>query len=189
MDATTILVAIVIAVAAIAIIALLVAQRRRSTELRERFGPEYGRAIGEMGDRRKAEAVLGERVKRVERLNIRPLTPDEHARFAREWRDVQSRFVDEPPSAVARADRLVSSLMATRGYPMGEFEQRAADVSVNHPSVVEHYREAHGIVTRPGKLSTEDLRRAMVHYHALFDDLLETAPDRSDQREREEVHR
>ncbi len=158
--------------------------------IRQRFGPEYGRAVDESGNTRKAEAVLGDRVKRVERLQIRPLSPDEHARFASEWKTVQARFVDDPPGAVGAADRLVGQLMGTRGYPMGEFDQRAADVSVDHPLVVEHYREAHGIVTRPGKLSTEDLRAALVHYRALFDELLKTEPGRTEPAVQEdEAHR
>ncbi len=163
--------------------------------IRQRFGPEYGRAVDESGNTRKAEAVLGDRVKRVERLQIRPLSPEEHARFASEWKTVQARFVDDPPGAVGAADRLVGQLMGTRGYPMGEFDQRAADVSVDHPLVVEHYREAHGIVTRPGKLSTEDLRAALVHYRALFDELLKTESGRTepavqeDEEHRAEVRR
>lgn len=190
MDQTMLIVAIVIAVVVIAFIAWAVVRQRRSQELRERFGPEYGRAVGESGDTRKAEAVLGDRVKRVERLHIRPLSPEEHARFTREWKTVQARFVDDPPGAVGAADRLVGQLMGTRGYPMGEFEQRAADVSVDHPLVVEHYREAHGIVTRQGKLSTEDLREALVHYRALFDELLETEPGRTEPAVHEdEAHR
>jgi hypothetical protein len=187
MDQTTLIVVIVVvAVAIVALVGWSLMQRRRSEQLQERFGPEYSRTVGEYGDKRRAEAALGDRVKRVERYNIRPLTPDEHSRFSREWKNVQARFVDEPPAAVSAADRLVASLMSTRGYPMGEFDQRAADISVDHPAVVEHYRAAHGIVTREGKLSTEDLREAMVHYRALFDELLETGPAREAPQPREE---
>jgi hypothetical protein len=177
MDQTTLIVAIVIVVVIAAVAVWAMVRQRRSAELRRRFGGEYGRAVGEYGSTGKAEAALDERVKRIERLHIRPLSPEEHDRFSREWREVQARFVEEPPRAVAEADRLVGSLMETRGYPVGEFDQRAADISVDHPTVVENYRSAHGIVTREGTLSTEDLRKAMVHYRVLFDDLLEvTAP-------------
>jgi hypothetical protein len=188
MDQTTLIAAIVIVVALAAVAVWAIARQRRSAELRRRFGGEYGRTVEQYGSPTKAEAALDQRVKRVERLHIRPLSPEEHERFTREWREVQARFVEDPPRAVAAADRLVGSLMEKRGYPMGEFEQRAADISVDHPLVVENYRSAHGIVTREGTLSTEDLRKAMVHYRVLFDDLLEVAaPER--EVEPEEVHR
>lgn len=189
MDQTTLIVAIVIVVAVAAAVAVwAIARQRRSAELRRRFGGEYSRTVEQYGSPTKAEAALDQRVKRVERLQIRPLSPEQHERFTREWREVQARFVEDPPGAVAAADRLVGSLMEKRGYPMGEFEQRAADISVDHPLVVENYRSAHGIVTREGTLSTEDLRKAMVHYRVLFDDLLEVAaPER--EVEPEEVHR
>jgi hypothetical protein len=189
MDQTTLIVAIVIVVVIAAGAVWAIARQRRSEELRRRFGPEYGRAVGEYGTTGKAEAALDQRVKRVERLHIRPLSAEEHARFSREWKEVQARFVEQPPRAVAAADRLVGSLMETRGYPMGEFEQRAADISVDHPVVVENYRSAHGIVSREGTLSTEDLRRAMVHYRALFDDLLEVTTTEEREPEPQEVRR
>lgn len=185
MDQTTLIVAIVIVVVIAAVAVWAMVRQRRSAELRRRFGGEYGRAVGEYGSTGKAEAALDERVKRIERLHIRPLSPEEHDRFSREWREVQARFVEEPPRAVAEADRLVGSLMETRGYPVGEFDQRAADISVDHPTVVENYRSAHGIVTREGTLSTEDLRKAMVHYRVLFDDLLEVTAPRARETERE----
>ena len=189
MDQTTLIVAIVIVVVIAAVAVWAIARQRRSQDLRRRFGPEYGRAVGEYGSSGKAEAALDQRVKRIERLHIRPLSPEEHERFSRDWRDVQARFVDEPPRAVATADKLVGSLMETRGYPMAEFEQRAEDISVDHPAVVENYRSAHGIVTREGKLSTEDLRKAMVHYRMLFDDLLEVKAPTEREIEPEEAHR
>jgi hypothetical protein len=189
MDQTTLIVAIVIVVVIAAGAVWAIARQRRSEELRRRFGPEYGRAVGEYGTTGKAEAALDQRVKRVERLHIRPLSAEEHARFSREWKEVQARFVEQPPRAVAAADRLVGSLMETRGYPMGEFEQRAADISVDHPAVVENYRSAHGIVTREGTLSTEDLRKAMVHYRMLFDDLLEVTPAEQREPEPQELRR
>ena len=189
MDQTTLIIAIVVVAVIAAVAVWAFTRQRRSEELRRRFGPEYGRAVGEYGNTGKAEGALDQRVKRVERLHIRALSPEEHARFSREWRDVQARFVEQPPQAVAAADRLVGSLMETRGYPIGEFEQRAADISVDHPRVVENYRSAHGIVTRQGTLSTEDLRKVMVHYRALFDDLLEVTTADEREPEPQEVRR
>jgi hypothetical protein len=189
MDQTTLIVAIVIVAVIAGVAVWAIARQRRSEDLRRRFGPEYGRAVGEYGSTGKAESALDQRVKRVERLHLRPLSPEEHERFSREWRQVQARFVEQPPQAVAAADRLVNSLMEARGYPMGEFDQRAADISVDHPVVVENYRSAHGIVSREGTLSTEDLRRAMVHYRALFDDLLEVTTTEEREPEPQEVRR
>jgi len=170
---------VVIVVAAIIIIAAIVfvTNKRRSDELRERFGPEYDRAVQELGGRRAAEPELESRVKRVEKLDIRPLKPADRMRFEQTWRATQAHFVDDPTAAVGEADRLVGDVMAARGYPVGDFEQRAADVSVDHPEVVEHYRAAHGIAVRQrqGQANTEDLRQALVDYRALFDDLLETS--------------
>src|SRR5271157_4058896 len=161
---------IVLAAVAILIIAApawMYARKRRSrtADLRQKFGPEYERALREHGSERKAEAKLADREKRVEELNIRDLDPMERERFSKRWESVQSRFVDSPKGAVAEADDLVSSLMKTRGYPVSDFDQRAADISVDHPRVVENYRFAHGIALRVGKneATTEDLRMAMIH--------------------------
>lgn len=150
-------------------------QRRRSDMLRERFGPEYNHTVEEMGDRRKAEAELADRAKRVRSFDIHPLSSGERARFAGEWQTTQAHFVDDPSSSVREADRLVQQVMETRGYPMGTFEQRAADISVDHPAVVSNYRSAHDLAMRNehGQSSTEDLRQAMVYYRNLFNDLLE----------------
>jgi hypothetical protein len=141
----------------------------------ERFGPEYDRAVGDAGSRSRAEAELAAREERVERLHIRPLETEERARFAASWRMVQTRFVDDPEGAIRDADSLVAEVMEARGYPMGNFQRRAADASVHHPAVVENYRVAHGIAWRHerGQATTEDLREAMVHYRALFQELLE----------------
>jgi len=185
-DATLIIVAVVI-------IGILVAavwwysMRQRSAKLQERFGPEYERTVAEKGDTRKAEDELTDRQKRVSKLEIKPLAADERRRFNDEWRAVQARFVDDPSAAVRDADTLVGRVMEARGYPVGDFEQRAADVSVDHPTVLEHYRAAHAVALRhaQGQASTEDLRQAMVNYRALFDELLEeqqtveTRPDTS----------
>lgn len=150
-------------------------QKKQSRRLKERFGPEYGRSVDDLGSRTKAETELKAREKRVELLTIIPLTPSEASRFSQTWKDLQSRFVDNPKSAVAQADELVRELMLKRGYPMGDFEHRAADISVDHPEVVAHYRAAQAIVVRDkrGEADTEELRKAVVHYRALFDELLE----------------
>jgi len=152
------------------------ARKRRSDKLQERFGPEYERAVSDFGGRGQAESELEARRRRVEQLNVRPLSAPDQERFAIAWRSAQARFVDDPSGAIAEADKLVGELMQTRGYPVGDFEQRAADVSVNHPNVVTNYRAAHLIAldSERGAASTEDLRQAMVHYKALFEDLLES---------------
>lgn len=184
---------IVVAIVVAAIIvgaALLWSRRRRSEHLKERFGPEYDRAVEAKGDRAKAEADLAEREKRVEKLSIRPLEPDERREFIDRWSQVQARFVDDPPRAVAFADALLGDVMKARGYPVSDFEQRAGDISVDHPLVVEHYHKGHDIALRHqnGKASTEDLRQAMIHYRALFDNLVGAeAPARSE-RESAEAH-
>src|SRR5580658_604077 len=163
----------------IAVLAWLYVQKRRRTTagLRQKFGPEYERAVQKHGSERKAEAKLADRQERVEKLNIRDLDPMERERFSKQWESVQSRFVDSPRGAVAEADDLVSSLMKTRGYPVSDFDQRAADISVGHPRVVENYRSAHEIVLRSGKdaATTEDLRMAMIHYRSLFEELMQGA--------------
>ncbi|MGA3091359.1 MAG: hypothetical protein ABSD75_22350 [Terriglobales bacterium] len=161
----------------IAVLALLYMRKRRSTtaDLRKRFGPEYDRAVGVHGTERKAEANLEDREKRVEKLNLRDLDPMERQRFTEQWESVQSRFVDSPKGAVTEADDLVSSLMGVRGYPVSDFDQRAADISVDHPRVVENYRSAHEIALRVGKdaSTTEELRTAMLHYRSLFEELVQ----------------
>jgi FtsZ-interacting cell division protein ZipA len=183
---TIVIVAII--VIALIVAALVVARQRRSQQLQEGFGPEYERAVEERGgDRREAEAELRERTKRREEFDIRPLEPGARDRYAERWGAAQRRFVDEPGPAVGEADALVMEVMRDRGYPVAEeFEQRAADVSVDHPEVVEHYRAAHAISTRAtaGEAGTEDLRQAMVHFRALFAELLgpdddERVPDDS----------
>jgi hypothetical protein len=170
---------IAVAVAVILIVAVLAwlyvrKRRSRTADLRQKFGTEYERTVREQGSERKAEAKLGDREKRVEKLKIRDLDPTERERFVKQWESVQSRFVDSPKGAVREADDLVSSLMKTRGYPVSDFEQRAADISVDHPRVVENYRSAHEIALRVGKdeASTEDLRTAMIHYRSLFEELV-----------------
>jgi FtsZ-interacting cell division protein ZipA len=158
----------------VAIIVLLILRRQRSQRLRQRFGPEYERTVRETGDVRRAEAALEARATRVERLHIRPLTADDAQRFSTRWREVQTQFVDDPNGAVLQADALIGDVMRTRGYPVGDFEQRVADVSVDHPNVVMNYRAAKDIVDGRGRgaATTEDMRQAMVHYRALFAELV-----------------
>jgi hypothetical protein len=179
---------ILIAIAAVVIVAgVAVAglMQRRSARLRQRFGPEYDRAVQQRGSRREAEAELGSRVERRERLEIQPLSPAARERYFESWRQVQTQFVDAPAGAVTSADALVASVMNERGYPMDDFERRAADISVDHPQVVERYRSAHGIAQKNerGEATTEDLRQALKHYRALFEELLEPTEDRPLQRD------
>ena len=186
---------IVVAIAVVALLivaaAILSSRRRRSAHLKDRFGSEYDRTVEAKGDRSKAEADLAEREKRVEKLDIRPLETTERRDFIDRWTEVQARFVDDPARAVAFADALLGDVMKARGYPVSDFEQRAGDISVDHPVVVEHYHKAHDIAVRHGRgeASTEDLRQAMIHYRALFDNLVGAqASAASPPREREEAH-
>jgi hypothetical protein len=175
MDETTLVaISIVVVVAILAVVAFFLLRKRQSEQLRTRFGPEYDRTVKETGDRSRAEAALKEREQRVERLNIRPLTEEDAVRYRESWGKVQARFVDEPKGAVMEADQLLGDVMSKRGYPVGDFEQRAADISVEHPRVVEHYRAGHDIALRHarGQASTEDLRQAMIHYRTLFTELV-----------------
>jgi hypothetical protein len=169
---TWVLVAIIV-VLLCAVGALLIKQRR-SAQLREGFGPEYDRVLSERGDKRAAEAELRERRERRRSYDIRPLEAGERDRFAERWEATQRQFVDKPASALGDADELVREVMSKRGYPVKDFEQQAADVSVDHPDVVEHYRAAHAVsrANAEQNASTEDLREAMVHYRALFEVLL-----------------
>jgi hypothetical protein len=168
-------IALVIVALVVVIVAVVIARKSRRARLQSQFGPEYRTAVREFGSVSRAESALDARRERVRRLPLRPLAPDEADRFASSWRAAQARFVDDPRHAIDDADRLVQTVMKTRGYPVGDFEQRVDDVSVDHPAVVEHYRAAHRIAlaNADGAASTEDLRQAMIHYRALFDDLLE----------------
>jgi hypothetical protein len=170
---------IVIVIAAAVIVCAIVwsaAKARRRKELQERFGSEYDRTVSDAPSRREAESELSEREKRREELDIRPLDQSSRDRYASEWQNTQAAFVDDPEAAVGDADRLIQQVMRERGYPVDDFEQRANDLSVDHPDVISNYRAAHGIsvANERGKASTEDLRTAMQHYRALFSELLET---------------
>jgi len=177
------IIAIVIVVVILAFVAWLVVKNRRQARLRTQFGPEYPRAVRTYGSVARAESALEARRQRVRALEIRPLTVEEADRFAASWRTTQARFVDDPPRAIAEADRLVQAVMDARGYPVGDFEQRVDDISVDHPGVVEHYLAAHRIAASSGHghAGTEELRQAMMRYRSLFEDLLEV-PDEGPRR-------
>ena len=179
---TTGLIFVVIAVVAVAIIGLLIYMNKRSQRLRAKFGPEYNRAVEESGSKYRAESKLEKLEKRVEKFSIQPLQPEAANRFRESWRAIQAEFVDDPKKALSNADLLLAEVMSARGYPVADFEERAAEISVNHALVVEHYRAGHHIALRhaQGRASTEDMRQAMIHYRTLFDDLLgvrETTPE------------
>jgi hypothetical protein len=176
-----IVVASLFTIAILAAAAWRVVQRRRTERLRAQFGPEYARELEIMRDRRQVEVKLDDRRKRVEYLHVRPLTPRDRAHFVESWRMVQAQFVDNPGAAIAEADRLLADVMSARGYPAAniDFEQRAADISVDHPLVVENYRTAHtiaGLHSR-GRASTEELRQATIHYRSVFEELISEPTD------------
>lgn len=189
MDTNTLLLGLLaVVVVILAIVAVMAGNRkRRSEELHERFGPVYDHTVQDFGgDKQRAEQELHAREKRVESFDIHPVTPKERERFQEEWRATQAEFVDAPDHAIMNADRLIKQVMQAEGYPVGDFEQRATDLSVEHPTVVTNYRAAHELALKneKGKATTEDLRQAMVHYRALFDNLLQTNGNAQDQNER-----
>ena len=191
MDQDILVPLMVVAVTAIAVVFFVYWRKRQTEALRRRFGDEYDRTVGTVGNQRKAEQELESRAKRVEKFEIRPLTPEQTSRFAEEWTDTQARFVDEPSRATDDADELIKVVMGARGYPIADFEQRAADISVHHPRVVGNYRIARDIATknRRGEANTEDLRQAFVAYRELFVDLLEEkTPQTKKHRVVEEVY-
>jgi predicted nucleic acid-binding protein len=164
----------IIVVLAIVAIGWLWARLRRTQQLQDRFGPEYVRAVDEHGDAPAAEQELRQREARREQFDIRPLAPESRMRYLERWKDVQARFVEQPAPAVSEADGLIAEAMRERGYPVDDFDQRAADLSVDYPEVVENYRAGHAIAAAGGRADTEDLRQAMVHYRSLFDRLVES---------------
>jgi hypothetical protein len=175
---------LLIVLAAVIVVVLLIAfvkyrqqQAKRHQRIRERFGPEYDRLVTTTGSASKAERELEAREKRAARYKIRTLSPDEQLRFAARWQKVQAEFVDNPKVSLGHADELLEEVMTARGYPVQDFEQRSADLSVDHPVVVQHYHAAHGIALRhkEGEVTTEDLRQAMIHYRALFEELISAA--------------
>lgn len=190
MDAWVWIAIAVVVLAVIAIVAIVARQQRRRTELRESFGPEYERAVAREGDVRKGESELMARRERRAELDIRPLSPQSRTAYARSWEQTQARFVDDPATALTQADALIIAVMGERGYPMDDFDRRTEDISVDHPDVVQHYRAAHDISVRLDEdpnasasstaVSTEDMRQGLVHYRALFQELLEPDADERD---------
>ena len=181
MDTTTLIIIAVVVLAIVVIAALMVPrmrekarEKKRSKSLKDRFGPEYDRTVDATGDRQAAEDDLERREQRRSQLDIRPLEPAAHQQYAEAWRETQKRFVDSPGDAIRSANDLVNRVMRDRGYPVDNFEQRAEDVSVDHPGVVEDYRAANrvAVANERGDAGTEDLRQALVHYRSLFDRLL-----------------
>ena len=168
---------IVVAALVVGAAAWMLGSQRRTRYLKDRFGPEYDRTARDSDGRRQAEAELVARERRRNRMDLRPLSEQTRERYAARWEDVQAGFVDAPDAAVEQADQLVSQVMSERGYPMDEFDQRAADISVDHPVVVENYRAAHRVcvAVKHGEASTEEERQAMRHYRSLFDELLAAA--------------
>lgn len=182
---------VLIAIVVVAVLALVVWQalaRRRTGKLQQQFGPEYDRTLDKSDSKRDAEAELQTREERRQQLEIRPLPRATRDRYLQSWQAVQAQFVDDPRRAVASADSLIQSVMVERGYPVEDFDQRAADISVDHPQVVENYRHGHRLAQASadgadGSDSTEGLRQAMRHYRALFDELLEPPADQATTRE------
>jgi hypothetical protein len=174
MSTATLVAVIVSAIIVVGAIAYVVT-KQRSQRLKTRFGPEYNRTIEETGSKTKAEAKLEKLARRVDRFKINPLSPAARADFVATWQQIQGLFVDDPKGALTEADRLIQRIMTARGYPVTDFDQRAADVSVDHPLVVEHFRAGHEISLRhsQGRASTEDMRQAMIHYRTLFTELAE----------------
>jgi len=167
---------LIVGTAVLAAIGWVALRASRTRTLQRDFGPEYDRTIERSGGRGPAESDLTERRKRIEALRIRPLSRPDRDRFAAEWTKVQAEFVDAPSEAISDADRLIQNVMERRGYPVGDFDRRAADMSVEHPQVVENYRSAHSIAVKENQVggapNTEALRKAMVYYRSLFDELL-----------------
>lgn len=177
MNTTYIIITVVLVLVILgAVLGLVFARRRRSEQLHDKFGPEYDHTVQTMGDEKKAQTELNERQKHVEALDIRPLSVSERERYLADWTAVQSKFVDEPGQAIVDADRLIIEVMQVRAYPVSDFEQRAADISVNYPALVSNYRSARDIAIKneQHQANTEELRQAMIYYRSLFDELLKT---------------
>ncbi len=177
MNTTYTIIAVVVVLAVVGVIlGSVFARRRRSEQFKDRFGPEYDHAVEAMGSEKKAQADLGERQKHVDALDIRPLSAGDRERYRTEWAGVQSTFVDEPGEAIMHADRLITEVMQLRAYPVSDFDQRAADISVSYPALVSNYRAARAIAlkNKQNQADTEELRQAMIHYRSLFEELLGT---------------
>lgn len=189
MDTTTLILVAVVCLIVGGLLAMAIMRAQRSRRLRERFGPEYERIVSETGDKQKAESELEARLAHVESLTIRPLTAEEVNRYTLQWQAVQAEFVDEPLASVRKADRLLQEVMKAKGYPVEDFEQRAADISVDYPDLVTDYRGLHLIATKEAddEVSTEEMRQAMVHGRALFENLVKTETAEKTVQEKEKV--
>jgi hypothetical protein len=190
MDDTTTLILVAVAVLILlGLFAVALKRFQRSRRLRERFGPEYERVVNEAGDRQKAEAELESRLAHVEAVDIRPLNAEEVNRFSLEWQATQAEFVDEPLASVQKANRLIREVMRARGYPVEDFEQRAADISVDYPELVADYRGLHMIAVKEADdhVSTEEMRQAMVHGRALFENLVRKETEETATTQKEKI--
>ena len=183
---TLILVAVVILVLGV-LLTMAITRLQRTRGLRNRFGPEYERTLREVGDKRKAESDLEARLEHVQALPIRPLTAEEVNRFALEWQAIQTEFVDSPLDSIQKANRLIKEVMSARGYPVEDFEQRAADISVEHPDLVTNYRQLHAIAAKGEKIDTEEMRQAMVHGRDLFENLIQPETRTEDTNQKETI--
>lgn len=184
---TVIVIGAVVILVIIALVGMALARQRRTQRLKEKFGPEYERTVKRLGDRREAETDLEERLAHVGTLNIRPLPAEEVNRYALDWKKIQTEFVDEPLLSLQKADRLLQEVMRARGYPVDDFEQRVADISVNYPELVADYRGMHSIAIKesPENTSTEEIRKAMIHGRTLFENLIkQDASEEVDQKEK-----
>lgn len=173
-NTTVIILAVIVAFIIGALLGTLVTRQRRTKRLQEKFGPEYDRTLNELGDRRQAEHELEARLDHVKTLDIRPLLEEESERYTNEWRATQAEFVDEPLVALQKADQIIREVMKAKGYPVEDFEQRVADISVDYPDLVVDYRGLHLIAVKEDdeEVSTEEMRQAMVHGRALFENLV-----------------
>ena len=192
MDTTntiTIIVAVVILLVIGGLLGMAFARRQRTKRLQERFGLEYDRTVNEVGDRRRAEDELEARLEHVKALEIRPLSAEEAERFTKEWQLAQAEFVDQPLASVQQANRLIKEVMNARGYPVDDFEQRAADISVDYPDLVIDYRELRAIATKgeEEEVTTEEMRQAMVHARALFQDLVHPEANTEETNQKEKM--
>jgi hypothetical protein len=186
---TLIVIGAVLLLVVVGVASMVMGRRQRTKRLEERFGPEYDRAISEIGDQTQAEKQLEERIAHVKALNIRPLSAEEANSYALEWQETQRLFVDEPLKALQKGDRLIREVMKARGYPVEDFEQRVADISVNYPELVTDYRGLHRIAIKESKdkVSTEDMRQAMIHGRALFEDLMKQEPKEEEINQKEKI--
>jgi hypothetical protein len=186
---TQLVLLIVVALIVVGFLAMAVGRAQRTRRLKERFGPEYERAVEEIGDKRKAERELAERVAHVQILNIRPLSAEQVNQYSLRWQETQREFVDEPLAALQKADRLIQEVMKVKGYPVNDFEQRVADISVDYPELVTDYRGMHRIASREAteNVTTEEIRQAMIHGRALFENLITQKPNEQEFNRKEKI--